>query len=100
MLEFRAQDRPRVASGEITVTYRLWARAGVSAGRVYETRAGRIEVLSLAVMPAAMIPASDVPLSGCDSIAAIRALAGDHKRVTVADDTMLHRVEFRRLDSQ
>lgn len=40
MLEFRAQDRPRVANGEITVTYRLWARAGVKAGKVYETRAG------------------------------------------------------------
>lgn len=42
-----------------------------------------------------MIPASDIPPSGCGSTAAIRALARDHKRVTVADDTILHRVEFR-----
>lgn len=46
-------------------------------------------------IPAATIPASDVPLSGLDSIAAIRALAGDHKRAEVSDTTILHRVEFR-----
>lgn len=67
----------------------------MKAGNVYETRAGRVEVLTVDAIPAAMIPASDVPLSGCESIAAIRALAGDHKRVTVTDDTMLYRVEFR-----
>ena len=95
MLEFRASDRPRVANGEITVTYRLWARAGATPGRTYDTRAGRIEVLSIDAFPAAMIPASDIALSGLESVAAIRALAGDHKRVTVADDTILYRVEFR-----
>jgi len=98
-LMFRPEDRHRVANGEITVTYRLWARSHVKAGNRYETGFGTVEVEDVLVIPAGMIPESDVPLTGCESVDAIRALAAEHKRATLAPDTLLHRVQFRFLNS-
>jgi len=95
MLMFRREDRKRVARGEITVTYRLWKSAHVKAGKTYESGFGRIEVEDVRVIPAAMISTDDVGPSGCDDVAAIRELAGEHTKVRVAPDTLLHRVQFR-----
>jgi hypothetical protein len=95
MLEFRAQDRERVARGEITVTFRLWKRAKVRAGGRYAMRAGIIEVEEVTLIPAALISPDDVGPSGCDDIAAIRALAGEHTKTPVGPDTLLYRVQFR-----
>jgi hypothetical protein len=95
MLMFRNEDRGRVADGEITVTYRLWARAQVRAGQRYETGFGAVEVDDVQVMPAALVPESDIALTGCESIAAILASAGEHKRATITPATMLYRVQFR-----
>ena len=95
MLTFRNEDRERVANGEITVTYRLWARSRVKARRRYETGFGAVEVDDVQVMPAGLIPESDVSLSGCDDIAAVWASAGEHKQARVTSDTLLHRVQFR-----
>jgi hypothetical protein len=97
MLAFRRQDRPRVERGEITVTYRLWRTPKVTAGKRYPFGDGAIDVESVDVIPAALIPASDVAPSGCESIAAIRELAGEHTRTRVTADTLLYRVEFRYL---
>jgi len=91
---FREQDRGRVARGEITVTYRLWKRAKVKAGKRYETGFGQVDVEDVQVIPAALIPPSDVAPSGCADIAAIRALAGEHTGTSVSDDTLLTRVQF------
>jgi hypothetical protein len=94
-LSFRKEDRGRVASGEITVSYRLWTRAQVKAGKQYETGFGTVEVEDVSVIPAGMVPKSDVRPSGCGSIDAIWALAGDHTKSHVGPDTLLHRVQFR-----
>jgi hypothetical protein len=92
---FRKEDRGRVADGTITVTYRLWERSHVRAGKRYETGFGAVEVEDVQVVPAGMVPASDMRPTGCESIAAIRALAGEHKGADVTDETLLHRVRFR-----
>lgn len=94
-LMFRKQDRARVAAGEITVTYRLWARANVSAGKRYQTGFGMVEVLTVDALPAALVPERDVAPSGCADVAAIWALAGEHTKARVGPDTVLHRIEFR-----
>ena len=60
MLMFRAEDRERVARGEITVSFRLWKSAHVKAGKRYETGFGTVEVDDVQVLPAAMIDESDV----------------------------------------
>lgn len=95
MLMFRREDRERVARGEITVTFRLWKSAHVKSGKTYESGFGRIEVEDVRVIPAAMISEDDVGPSGCDDVAAIRELAGEHTKVRVAPDTLLYRVQFR-----
>jgi hypothetical protein len=95
MLMFREADRGRVANGEITVTYRLWSRSQVKAGKRYETGFGAVEVDDVQVLPAGLVPQSDVPLSGFEDIAAIWASAGEHKGERITPDTLLHRVQFR-----
>ena len=94
-LSFRKEDRGRVADGEITVSYRLWTRAQVKAGNRYETGFGTVEVEDVSVIPAGMVPKSDVRPSGCGSIEGIWALAGEHTKTRVRPDTLLHRVQFR-----
>lgn len=91
---FREQDRGRVARGEITVSYRLWKRAKVKAGKRYQTGFGAVDVTDVQVLPAAMVPESDVALTGCADVAAILALAGEHTRTVVTPETLLTRVEF------
>ena len=97
MLMFRKQDRERVVRGEITVTFRLWQRSHVKAGKRYPSGLGRgtIEVLDVRVVPAGMVTKRDVRPSGCRSVAEIWALAGEHTGAVVSADTLLHRVEFR-----
>jgi hypothetical protein len=95
MITFRREDRPRVAAGEITVTFRLWRTAKVKAGKQYRTGIGTLEIEDVAVIPAAMISKSDIAPSGCASIAAIRESAGEHTKTLVTPETLLHRVQFR-----
>lgn len=95
MLMFRERDRGRVAAGEITVTYRLWQRAQVKAGRTYETGFGRVEVLSVDVLPAGLLGDDDIAGTGLGSADEVRALAGEHTKTRVQPETLLHRVEFR-----
>lgn len=97
MLMFRREDRERVARGEITVTFRLWKSPHVKTGKTYESGFGRVEVEDVQVIPAAMISEDDVPASGCADVAAILQLAGEHTKVRVDPDTLLHRVQFRYL---
>jgi hypothetical protein len=97
MLMFRKQDRERVARGEITVTFRLWQRPHVKAGKRYGSgiARGAIDVLDVQLIPAGMVSKRDVRPSGCGSIAEIWELAGEHTRARVGPDTLLFRVEFR-----
>ena len=95
MLTFREQDRGRVASAEISVTYRLWKRAHVKAGKRYETGFGAVDITDVQVLPAALVPESDVPFTGCADVASIWALAGEHTKTTMTPGTLLTRVAFR-----
>ena len=97
MVSFRQQDRPRVMEGAITVTFRLWKTAKVKAGGTYRTNKGMIEIESIDLMPAGAISRRDIKPSGCDSIEAIWALAGEHTNTRVTADTLLYRVQFRYL---
>jgi hypothetical protein len=94
-LGFRRQDRERVMRGEITVTFRLWTRAHVKAGNVYQTGFGAVEVLDVSVVPAALVAEDDIEPAGLASVDEIIALAAEHKRGNIGPETLLHRVEFR-----
>lgn len=99
MIVFRKQDRERVANGDITVTFRLWTSAKVKASKTYQTGFGEIEIEDVSVMPAALVSEDDVERSGCGSVEAIWALAGDHTKSHVGPDTLLYRVQFRFLSA-
>src|SRR5581483_3505768 len=90
-------DRPRVERGEITVTYRLWSRPKVTAGKRYPFADGALAVESVDLIPAGAVPRGDVAPSGCESVDAIRELAGEHTKTRVTPDTLLYRVQFRYL---
>jgi hypothetical protein len=100
VVSFRKQDRERVASGEITVSFRLWTSAKVRAGKTYQTGFGAIEVEDVSVMPAALVTDDDVERSGCGTREAVWALAGEHTKSYVGPDTLLHRVQFRFLQDE
>lgn len=97
MLSFRKEDRGRVVDGEITVTFRLWKTPKVKAGKRYATNIGTLEIETVEVLPAALVPRRDVKPSGCANIEAIWELAGEHTHTRVTPDTMLYRVAFRYL---
>lgn len=97
MLLFSAADRGRVANGEITVTFRLWKRPHVKAGKVYATGFGDVFVEDVRIMPAALIDSEDVRLAGLSDADAVRSKAGYHTKTHVGPETLLHRVQFRYL---
>ncbi len=99
-LSFRKEDRARVANGEITVTYRLWTRAQVTAGKRYSTGFGIAEVEDVQVIPAGMVSLDDVGPSGCADVAAIWRSAGEHTKTVVMPEMLLHRVQFRMVDGE
>jgi hypothetical protein len=98
VLLFTAADHARVASGAITLTFRLWKRAHVKAGKTYRSGfGGWIEVLEVDVLPAALVSDADAGPAGCASAAEVLRLAGEHTRTAVTNETLLHRVRFRYL---
>ena len=67
-LQFRREDRDRVAKGEITVTYRLWRYARVKAGKTYPTGFGEVFVEDVQLLPAALIDETDAAAAGFRSV--------------------------------
>ena len=67
-LQFRKEDRDRVAAGGVTLTYRLWKSPHVKAGKVYATGFGEALVESVDLLPAALIDEDDLALTGFGSI--------------------------------
>ena len=98
-LSFRREDRGRVMSGEITVTFRLWKSARARAGKAYETEIGIIEIEDVRVIPAALVTPEDVALAGCADVQAVWDSAGEHAGMRVGPDTLLYRVQFRCMTS-
>ncbi len=96
-LQFRREDRGRVAAGEITVTYRLWKTPHVKAGKVYTTGFGDAFVESVELLPAALIDSDDLTKTGFRSVEEVWHSAGEHTGTVVGPGTLLYRVEFHML---
>ena len=92
---FHAKHRPRIAAGEVTVSFRLWKRPHVRADKTYATGFGDIAVDEVDLLPAALISDEDARLAGCRDAAEVWQLAGGHTKTDVQPDTMLYRVQFR-----
>jgi hypothetical protein len=92
VVRFSPELREDVASGDITVSIRLWQRPKVRVGRRYESDGFRIEIDSVEVLPFSAVTADDVSRSGESDRELLRKRAAHAG--PIADDTLVHRIEF------
>jgi hypothetical protein len=88
-----SQDlREAVASGEITVSVRLWRRPKVKVGGRYPTAGVVIEIDSVELLPFSAVTAEDVHRSGERDRESLRNRAAHAGPID--DDTLVYRIEF------
>jgi hypothetical protein len=91
-VHFSPELRDDVASGRITVSFRLWQRPKVKIGGRYPVGPVQIHVDSIELMPFSGITRADVRLSGERDKEALRRRAAHSG--PIRDDTLLYRVRF------
>jgi hypothetical protein len=91
-VQFSQELREDVLSGLITVSFRLWRRPKVKAGRRYRVAGGEIEVDSVDLVPFSAIDDTDVRRSGEADLESLRRRAAHAGPID--DDTLLYRIEF------
>jgi hypothetical protein len=89
---FSAELRDGVASGEITVSIRLWRRPKVKSGGRYATADVVIEVDSVELLPFSAVTGADVHRAGEQDRESLRRRAAHAGPVN--DDTLVYRIEF------
>ena len=89
---FSRDLRDEVASGEITVSIRLWSRPRVKVGGRYPTAGVLIEIDSLEVLPFSAVTDDDVRASGETDREALRDRAAHSG--PISDSTLVYRIEF------
>jgi hypothetical protein len=89
---FSPDLRDRVASGDITLTVRLWQRPKVRAGGRYASHGCVLEVDSLELLPFSAVDADDLARSGERDREALRRRAAHAGPID--DDTLVYRIEF------
>jgi len=95
MVTFTSEDHGRVASGGITLTWRLWKYAHVKAGKTYATGfGGAVEIEDVRAVRAANLTDADAHESGLPDVAALIEIVRSHTGREVTDDTLLYRVQF------
>ena len=91
-VQFSPELRAGVASGEITVSIRLWSRPQVRLGGRYGAGAARIEIDDIDLVPFDTISAADVRRSGEANRESLRKRAAHAGPID--DDTLVYRIEF------
>ena len=89
---FSPDLREAVASGEITVSIRLWTRPKVKPGGRYATAGVVIEVDSVELLPFSAVTMTDVRHSGERDRESLRRRAAHAGPIN--DDTLVYRIEF------
>ena len=84
--------REAVASGEITVSIRLWSRPKVKVGGRYPTAGVVIEIDSMELLPFSAVTTEDVSRSGEPDREALRVRAAHAGPID--EDTLVYRIEF------
>jgi hypothetical protein len=99
MVGFTGEDHARVASGEITVTWRLWKYSHVRPGKSYANGwGGGIFVEDVRRVRVADVSDADAREVGLRDAKALVELARSHTGREVEADTPLYRVQFHYLD--
>jgi hypothetical protein len=91
-VQFSSELRDDVASGDITVSIRLWSRPKVKVGGRYPVGPVRIEVDSIELVPFSSVTRADVRRSGEQDRESLRRRAAHAGPID--DDTLVYRVEF------
>jgi hypothetical protein len=91
-VEFSEELRNDVASGRITLSFRLWKRPRVKVGGRYAVGAATIEVDSIDLLPFAGISDADIRRAGEVDREALRRRAAHAGPID--DDTFVYRVQF------
>lgn len=91
-MQFTQDSHEAIASGAITVTFRLWKRPHAKVGGTYIVGQVVIEVDTIEMMPFHAITKTDVRRAGAPDRDALRARAAHAGPID--DDTLLYRIEF------
>jgi hypothetical protein len=91
-MQFSRDLRPGVASGEITVSFRLWKRPMVKVGNRYPVEGVQIEIDSIELLPFASVSRADVRRSGEPDRESLRNRAAHAG--PISDDTLVYRIDF------
>ncbi len=91
-MQFSPELRDEVASGRITLSFRLWSRPKVKVGGRYASGATRIEVDSIELVPFSSVTPADVRRSGERNRESLRHRAAHSGPID--DDTLVYRIEF------
>ena len=89
---FSPDLREAVASGEITVSIRLWSRPKVKPGGRYATAGVVIEIDSIELLPFSAVTAADVRRAGERDRESLRDRAAHAGPIN--DDTLVYWIEF------
>jgi hypothetical protein len=89
---FSRDLREAVASGEITVSIRLWSRPKVKPGGRYATAGVLIEIDSVELLPFSAVTAEDVRLAGERDRESLRNRAAHAGPID--ESTPVYRIEF------
>ncbi len=91
-MQFSPELRDDVASGDITVSFRLWSRPKVRAGGRYSAGPVQIEIDAIELVPFSSVTRADVRRSGERDRESLRRRAAHSG--PIHDDTLVYRVEF------
>ncbi len=89
---FSPELREGVASGDITVSIRLWQRAKVKAGGRYASHGQKIEIDSIELLPFSAVTEDDVSRSGEPDRETLRRRAAHAGPID--QETLVYRIEF------
>jgi hypothetical protein len=91
-MEFSSELRDDVASGDITLSVRLWQRPRVKAGGRYRVGLGAIEVDSIELVPFSAITEDEVRRAGEPDRETLRRRAAHAGPID--EDTLVYLIEF------
>jgi hypothetical protein len=91
-VQFSPELRDDVASGDITVSFRLWQRPKVKVGGRYPVGPVDIEVDAVELVPFSSVTRADVRRAGERDRESLRRRAAHAGPID--DDTLVYRVEF------
>ena len=91
-MQFSRDLRDGVASGKITVSFRLWQRPQVKVAGRYSVGSVQIEIDSIELMPFRAVTADDVRCSGERDMESLRERAAHAGPIT--ENTLVYRVDF------